>query len=370
MGAGAFGLYAQFLGDLMLFFLACSPVVLDIPRPVSPEDSGDSSVVDSTPPPSHDPLELCINEWMPNNQSVIADADGGFAEWIELHNPGAVDVDLSGWSVSGNTGDMAASSMLSGTLAAGDFLLLWADGQPDQGADHLSFELVPDHGLVSLYAPDGRGSVVTYGVVSADFSVARETDCCTEPECLDFVFRGTPGASNVVQDPVVTEILPLGSQWRYLDSGVSVDGWKNVDFDDSAWAVGAAPLGYGDSQVTQVGFGVDPNAKNITTYFRRHVSVQDVASLSKMRVGLVRDDGAVLYVNGREALRNNMPDGLVTASMLALSSMGGTNETTPVELDIPPDLFVEGDNTLSVELHQYAADSSDISFDMFLQTIR
>ena len=78
-------------------------------------------------------------------------------------------------------------------------------------------------------------------------------------------------------------LVPAGSPWRYLDNG-SDQGvtWCAKAFDDSAWKVGTAQLGYGDGdEATQVSYGPDPYAKYVTTYFRYKFNVTDPSSLSE-----------------------------------------------------------------------------------------
>jgi hypothetical protein len=159
---------------------------------------GDDGTVDTAPPWDPDaPLELCINELMPDNASVLFAADGSTPDWIELHNPGDSDIALDGWSLADEVG-RSSRHVLSGgmVLPAGGFVVLYADALPESGADHLGFSLSALGGEVGLYAPDGRGQRIVYGAVTADFSVARATDCCTEEGCLGFAFRGSPGVSN------------------------------------------------------------------------------------------------------------------------------------------------------------------------------
>jgi hypothetical protein len=40
---------------------------------------------------------LVVNEFMANNNTTLADGDGKFWDWIEIHNPTASEVDLDGW---------------------------------------------------------------------------------------------------------------------------------------------------------------------------------------------------------------------------------------------------------------------------------
>jgi hypothetical protein len=161
--------------------------------------------------------------------------------------------------------------------------------------------------------------------------------------------------------------IPWGTTWGYLDTGVAPEGdWTAPDFDDSTWAEGPGPLGYGDDVATEVAFGEDPEAKRITTWFRTTVTLDDAAEVLAAELSLRRDDGVVVYLNGQEILRDNLPPGELTPDTLALISVNGNSESIPVTLDLDPALLLTGDNVLAVELHQIDAGSSDLGFDLAL----
>lgn len=171
-------------------------------------------------------------------------------------------------------------------------------------------------------------------------------------------------------------LVPLGAEWRFYDKGtLPAGGWTSTTFNDSGWSQGAAQLGYGDDDVvTVVSFGPNSGAKYITTWFRHAFTVDDPKAFLAATLGLIRDDGAVVYLNGREVFRSNMPTGTIGATTLASASVGGTDESTIFETDIDPALFVAGRNVLAVEVHQNDATSSDLSFQLqltgLLQPIR
>lgn len=73
-----------------------------------------------------------------------------------------------------------------------------------------------------------------------------------------------------------------------------------------------------------------------------------------------------MYLNGVEAFRTNMPAGPITFATLASSAVGGTDESTFQEASVDPALLVDGANVVAVEIHQAAAGSSDVSFDLEL----
>ena len=83
----------------------------------------------------------------------------------------------------------------------------------------------------------------------------------------------------------------------------------------------------------------------------------------KLKVMMLRDDGAVLYINGTEAARSSMPDGDITYTTLANDA---GSETTYYEYNLDTSLLVTGLNTVAVEVHQSGATSSDTSFDLVL----
>ena len=81
---------------------------------------------------------------------------------------------------------------------------------------------------------------------------------------------------------------------------------------------------------------------------------------------LVRDDGAVVYINGQPATRSNMPEGEVNYLTPPLGSTGSPAENSYHELDVDPDLLHDGVNTIAVELHEISSGNSDASFDLDL----
>lgn len=333
-------------------------------------DSGDTATNDTGEQTEETPLPLCINEWMPNNESVYKDNTGRYPDWIELYNPTSGLVQLEGWTLSNDRTDESPYAFAAGsTLAPGEFLLLYAnDGD---GGTSLPFSLSSTAGELVLQSTENQRSIVSWGATEGDFSVARTSDCCAGDGCLDWRFRGTPGISNVEREALVEPVVSLGSSWRYKDDGIEVEGWKQSSFDDSSWRSGPAPLGYGDEGIaTTIGYGADANAKHITAWFRAEFSVLGVSTVQSAVLGLRRDDAAVAYLNGQELLRTNLAEGQVSSSTLALTSTAGVNESAVWALPVDPSDLVEGKNVLAIELHQHAGTSSDAVMDAFFDIYR
>lgn len=181
-----------------------------------------------------------------------------------------------------------------------------------------------------------------------------------------------------VTDPayVRTTLVPTNSVWKYLDNGSDQGtAWIAPTFDDSTWASGPAPLGYGDSNgravLTTTGFGADSNNKYPTTYFRRSIVVTNIASYTNLFFYIQRDDGAIVYLNGVQIGRFNMPE--TGVSYLSFSSANAADDGTTTFTGVAsPALLVEGTNVLAVEIHQDAGNSSDIwlNYEMYGEGFR
>src|SRR5262249_25853619 len=159
-------------------------------------------------------------------------------------------------------------------------------------------------------------------------------------------------------------LVATGSVWKYLNDGSDQGtAWRDKNFDDSAWPMGPAELGFGEGDKSTV-IGSMANGF-ITFYSLRALPVADASSFTKLAVLLKRDDGAIVYLNGFEVFRSNMPTGAVdylTHAAMAAADDGKDLFTNAV----PPGLLSKGENVLAVEVHQNTNTSSDISFDLAL----
>lgn len=156
--------------------------------------------------------------------------------------------------------------------------------------------------------------------------------------------------------------------WRYNDSGTDLGtAWTATDFDDSTWDFGQAELGYGDGdESTTLSFGGDPDNKHITYYFRKTFTVEDPSAFDQLNLRLLRDDGAVVYLNGTEISRTNMPAGAIDYQTLASGTVAGGDESIFELFEVDPSGLQAGENVLAVEIHQANPSSSDISFNLSL----
>ena len=174
--------------------------------------------------------------------------------------------------------------------------------------------------------------------------------------------------------PTGVVVIPAGADWRYLDDGSNQGTtWRDSAFDDSGWSVGPTEAGYGDGdEATTVSFGPDGNNKYITTYFRHefHLGVS-ASSVDTLSIGLLRDDGAAVYLNGHNIVLDNLVANALYDTFASGPGVpvGGADESTfyPFVIDVstlPAGTLLDGNNVVAVEIHQANSTSSDISFNL------
>jgi hypothetical protein len=164
-----------------------------------------------------------------------------------------------------------------------------------------------------------------------------------------------------------TTLISNGSSWKYLDDGSNQGtAWYGTGFNDASWASGNAELGYGDGdETTVVSFGPSSTSKYITTYFRKVINIPSTAGFLYYTINFRRDDGSVIYINGTEVNRNNMPTGTILNTTPASTACGDDGATIQT-FTVAAGTFTNGNNTVAVEIHQNIGTSSDITLEFEL----
>lgn len=162
-------------------------------------------------------------------------------------------------------------------------------------------------------------------------------------------------------------LVAAGSTWRYVEQDPG-PGWSAPEFADGKWFEGAAPLGYGvGGEGTTLPGGALP-VRPMTTYLRRRFVAQDgdFVAGAPLRMRLAVDDGAIVYLNGAEVYRINLPEGPVTRGTRAARSVGDWFAARMSETQIDGAALVAGENVIAVEVHQHFAYSSDLRIELEL----
>lgn len=171
-------------------------------------------------------------------------------------------------------------------------------------------------------------------------------------------------AGGVTNAPQV--LVKMTNTWRYNSNVAFTDlSWIAPDFVDTSWFSGAGLL-YNEGAAL-------PEAKNtllglgrITYYFRTQFQFNGSTVGAGLKLFTILDDGAVIYLNGQELYRQNMPAGPVDYNTIAAPGVGDATLTGPFVL--PATALVQGENTLAVEVHQSSTTSSDVVWGMSLET--
>jgi len=106
----------------------------------------------------------------------------------------------------------------------------------------------------------------------------------------------------------------------------------------------------------------------MTTYLRHRFTAAagSFVAGAPLRMRLAVDDGAVVYLNGAEVYRINLPEGAVTRGTRAVRTVGEWFAPRMSETLIAGDALVAGDNVLAVEVHQHFVYSSDLRLELEL----
>ena len=328
------------------------------------------------------------NQLDPNRDDANEDLDGdgldNISEYRQGKNPTLDDVapvltvpsdvriPASGWytpvdvgiatAVDGLDGDLTAiSDTLTDEFRPGVHTITWSaiDAAGNLAEVTQSIEILP---LAQVPAKGRVAEGQTYS-----WTVSLNGNAPSYPVEIPFALSGTAidesdfSISAMAGSPI---LIARDSTWRYLDDGSDQGtAWRGANFDDSGWSTGAAELGFGDGgETTTLSSG------HITYYFRHHFDLQDATVVEGLKLSILRDDGAVVYLNGTEIYRTNMPEGDITSSTLASGAIGGDAESTYETVELTPDQLRDGQNVLAVEVHQNASTSSDVSFNLELVT--
>jgi len=139
---------------------------------------------------------LSINEFMASNVSTIADEDGDFEDWIEIHNYGEEEINLEGWALSDNFALPMMWLFPDTVIQPGEFILVWASGK-DRKDESLHSNFSIDTQGVLLVHPTGNWVDIVNPVnLPADISYGRKPDGTGN---WYYFNEPTPGESNTTQ---------------------------------------------------------------------------------------------------------------------------------------------------------------------------
>ena len=317
--------------------------------------------------------------------------DGGSSgEFVELHNYGSRDVDISGWLLSGAItyvfpqGSVMEAGGFLVIAANADLLAIRYDLPRDSLQGDFSGNLDNAGELLQLWTPLGyMVSFVDYG--ESDLwpetpdglgpSLERISPALEETDPrgwgASIPVGGTPSRENSVR--IIDSDAPPANRSSWVERGAEFryfrgteappENWKADDFDDSGWETGPAGFGYGDEDDATV---LDDMAGNyLTVFLRRSFEIDDLDLVEAAILSADYDDGFVAYINGEEVARANL-DAVEFDSPTVVNHEAGTAEEFRLE---NLGVLREGENILAIQGHNTGLDSSDFSISPFLDFI-
>ena len=184
-----------------------------------------------------EPPSLLITEFLASNASSeplgkgeLLDEDGDSSDWIEIFNSSVQPIDVSGWRLTNNAGNLSQWRFPTGViLEPGAFLVVFASGKNRAVAGqelHTNFSLNADGEYLAIVKPDGK--------IAHDFAPAY-------PRQLTDISYGLA--------QYATTFVPAGANISYhipTAGDLGMD-WTTPGFDDSTWRTGTTGIGFGNS---------------------------------------------------------------------------------------------------------------------------
>lgn len=179
---------------------------------------------------------LVISEFMADNETVLADGDGTYPDWIEIFNPTGAAIQLAGYYLTDDPLDLTKWMFPNHLLGPGERVIVFASLKhlnPPVDEMHANFRLSKSGEYLALVAPDGLTPVhayfpafppqandISYGILGGD--LGRE----------QFMGTPTPGALNdatlpapravVFSAPSQTFTASLGVALSSVSSGATI----------------------------------------------------------------------------------------------------------------------------------------------------
>lgn len=236
-------------------------------------------------------------------------------------------------------------------------------------------------------APTTGDPVVSYkvqrdgedvGTVAAPATTFTDTglDAETTYEYTVIAMSEFAGSSTPASKSVTTLVAPDPDQepvtiangeewmWRYSSDALPAN-WTATAFDDSAWKKGNGLFARG---VAGAATNIDPDnlsVKPLSAQFRKSFTVDDAIDVEAGTLSVIADDGVVVYLNGTELGRQNLPTGTLTQNTYATAAPRyAAAVASPVSFTVPRGLLVDGKNVIAASIHGNYRGTPDLSFDL------
>jgi hypothetical protein len=301
------------------------------------------------------------------------------AEFIELHNPTATEINLSGWQFTSGISYVFPSGSI---ILPGGYLVL----AMDSAAFFTQFGKVPfgqfsgslssDGELIELrnatnlvidqveYRPEFPWPVSAGGAGSSMELINP---------ALDNNLGGSWRASMpTVNFPAATYVTAAANDWRWRPGNTEASNpttaWRANGFvEDGTWTTARAPIGFGTVTGVTINTAIS-GMRNIyrSVFARKTFMIEPGEITPSLTLRHTQDDGILVWINGVLVAQRNMPTTDPT-----ISTNASTNATEGIWYDVTisnaATFLVEGTNTIAVQAFNQSLTGSDFVFDLELK---
>jgi hypothetical protein len=294
---------------------------------------------------------VIISEFMAENNGFVRDSFGNSSDWLELQNTTGHAINLNGWTLTDDASAPGKWVIPDVTLAPWGTLLVWASNanlRDPAGELHTNFALGKKGEYLGLY--DASGTLVH------DYAP-------TFPAQYENISYGV-ALSFVTNSAVLVSNTSPVRAFCPADNALGTT-WRQTSFDDSAWASGIFPVGYGTKNPTwlsEVNFSLQSMAYGKPgVYLRTSFDIQDAGEVQSLSFGMSYDDGAAVFMNGTAACSANSPSfQTLSNTNYASSILGDPSTLAATNITAVTNALLCGTNVLSVHLMNCNATSSDL----------
>ena len=164
-------------------------------------------------------------------------------------------------------------------------------------------------------------------------------------------------------------LVNQGDTFRYLIPTFNPsNSWTNLGFNDSGWSEGISGFGYADGDDATI----VPNGTR-SVYVRKTFTISDLDLVTKLFLDIDYDDGFVAYINGQEIARANIdgfpPSFNATTNVDREATMKSGGNPSRFEIIDFIDFLNNGENVLSIQVHNVNSTSSDMTLIPFLSAL-
>lgn len=296
---------------------------------------------------------VIISEFMADNNGLFYDSFGNSSDWLELQNTTGAPVNLSGWSLTDTASDTDKWLVPALTLPPWGTRLIWAstaDLRDPAGELHANFALSKNGEYLGLY--DDTGALVhDYGV--------------TFPAQYENIAYGYGLEFETNETVIVSNTSPVRAFCPTNDALGTL--WRQRAFDDSAWANGLFPVGYGTklpspAWLPEVNLNLQSIAYNKPgVYLRAAFDLPSAAAIQSLAFEMTYDDGAAAFINGAYACgANTHPYETLSRTNYAPVILGDPSTLALTDITAVTNVLADGANVLAVHLMNCNASSSDL----------